>query len=141
MELDKVKKIIKGASLVPHKRRKNAIKREVVDQVCAFDVETTNIFHDGKDQAIMYVWQFSLDNQQIVMGRTWEEYKELCSAIDEACTALKEDRNLKEKPLLVVYVHNLSFEFQFLSGIFEFMPEDVFLRAERKPIYARSGCI
>ena len=141
MELDKVKNIIMGASLVPHKRRKIAIKREVVELVCAFDIETTTIFHAGKDQAIMYVWQFSLDNQQIIMGRTWEEYKELCNAIDEACTAIKEDRELKEKPVLVVYVHNLSFEFQFLSGIFDFMPEDVFLRAERKPIYARSGCI
>lgn len=141
MELDEVKKIIMGASLVPHKRRKIANKREVIELVCAFDIETTNIFHQGKDQAVMYVWQFSLDNEQIVMGRTWEEYIELCNAIDEACTALKEDRELKEKPVLVVYVHNLSFEFQFLSGIFEFMPEDVFLRAERKPIYARSGCI
>lgn len=141
MELDEVKKIIMGASLVPHKRRKSAIKREVVELVCAFDIETTNIFHQGKDQAVMYVWQFSLDNEQIVMGRTWEEYKELCNAIDEACTALKEDRELKENPVLVVYVHNLSFEFQFLSGIFDFMPEDVFLRSERKPIYARSGCI
>lgn len=141
MELDEVKNIIMGASLVPHKRRKIAMKREVIDLVCAFDIETTNIFHAGKDQAVMYVWQFSLDNQQIVMGRTWDEYKELCVAIDEACTALKEDRELKEKPVLVVYVHNLSFEFQFLSGIFDFMPEDVFLRSERKPIYARSGSI
>ena len=141
MELDEVKKIIMGASLVPHKRRKIAIKREVVDLVCSFDIETTTLFHAGKDQAVMYVWQFSLDNQQIIMGRTWDEYKELCKAIDEACSILKEDRELKEKPVLVVYVHNLSFEFQFLSGIFDFMPEDVFLRAERKPIYARSGCI
>lgn len=141
MELDEVKKIIMGASLVPHKRRKIAIKREVVDLVCSFDIETTTLFHVGKDQAVMYVWQFSLDNQQIIMGRTWDEYKELCKAIDEACSILKEDRELKEKPVLVVYVHNLSFEFQFLSGIFDFMPEDVFLRAERKPIYARSGCI
>ena len=139
MELDKVRKIIMGASLVPHKRRR--IRREVVELVCAFDIETTTIMHHGDYHAIMYVWQFSLDNQQIVMGHTWEEYKELCNAIDEACTALKEDRELKEKPVLVVYVHNLSFEFQFLSGIFDFMPEDVFLRAARNPIYARSGCI
>lgn len=141
MELDEVKNIIMGAGLVPHKRRKIAIKREVIQLVCAFDIETTTIFHAGKDHAIMYVWQFSIDNQQIIMGRTWDEYKQLCNAIDEACTALKEDRGLKEKPVLVVYVHNLSFEFQFLSGIFDFMPEDVFLRAERKPIYARSGSI
>lgn len=141
MELDEVKNIIMGASLVPHKRRKIAVKREVIQLVCAFDIETTSLFHAGKDQAVMYVWQFSLDNQRIVMGRTWEEYKELCNVIDKACEAIKEERNLKEKPVLAVYVHNLSFEFQFLSGIFEFMPEDVFLRSARKPIYARSGCI
>lgn len=52
-------------------------------------------------------------------------------AIDEAGTALKEDRGLKEKPVLVVYVHNLSFEFQFLSGIFDFY-------AGRRLFYAQS---
>lgn len=139
MELDNVKNIIMGASLVPHKRR--IIKRDVLDLVCAFDIETTHILHHGEDHSFMYVWQFSLDNQQIVMGRTWEEYKALCNAIDEACSAIKEERKLKEKPLLIVYVHNLSYEFQFLSGVFEFQPEDVFLRSARKPIYARTGCI
>lgn len=139
MELDKVKNIIMGAGLVPHK--KTFKRREVVDLVCAFDIETTTVIHKGREHAVMYVWQFSLDNQQIFMGRTWDEYKALCNAIDEACAEIKEDRKLKEKPLLAVYVHNLSFEFQFLSGVFEFQPEDVFLRSARKPIYARTGCI
>lgn len=97
MELDEVKNIIMGAGLVPHKRRKIAIKREVVELVCAFDIETTTIFHAGKDHAIMYVWQFSIDNQQIIMGRTWDEYKQLCNAIDEACTALKRRSWFKRK--------------------------------------------
>lgn len=33
---------------------------------------------------------------------------------------------------LVIYVHNLSFEFQFLSGIYKFKPEEVFAVESRK---------
>lgn len=139
MELEKVKNLIEQASLVPHKRRK--VKREIVDLVCAFDIETTNIEWQNEIHAFMYVWQFSFNNEVVIMGRTWEEYKELASCINECCKDLKEKFKLKETPELVVYVHNLAFEFQFLSGIFEFNPEDVFLRGARKPIYARCGCI
>ena len=35
---------------------------------------------------------------------------------------------------LVVYVHNLSYEFQFLKGIYQFTPDDVFAVASRKLI-------
>ena len=139
MELEAVKNLIKNASLVPHKRRR--ARREIIDLVCAFDIETTTIMHKDEYHAFMYVWQFSANNDVIIIGRTWEEYQELVSVIEESLKELKEEYNLKESPLLVVYVHNLAFEFQFLSGIFVFMPEDVFLRGARKPIYARAGCI
>ena len=139
MELEAVKNLIKNASLVPHKRRR--ARREIIDLVCAFDIETTTIMYKDEYHAFMYVWQFSANNEVIIIGRTWEEYQELVSVIEESLKELKEEYNLKESPLLCVYVHNLAFEFQFLSGIFDFMPEDVFLRGARKPIYARTGCI
>ena len=42
---------------------------------------------------------------------------------------------------LVVYVHNLSYEFQFLKGIYSFFPDDVFAVASRKVVKADMwGC-
>lgn len=137
--LTKVLEIIRKAGLVPHKKRR--VRRELIDLVCSFDIETTSILYKEEYQAFMYVWQFSFNNEIVIMGRTWDEYKELVNAIEETSKELKEVYNLKESPVLVVYVHNLAFEFQFLSGLFDFMPEDVFLRGARKPIYARTGSI
>lgn len=139
MELEKVREIIKNAPLTPHKRRK--ARREILNLVCAFDIETTNIVIKEEINAFMYVWQCSINNDIVITGRTWEEYEALCKVINDECEQIKNERGLKEKPLLIMYVHNLAFEFQFLSGIFDFDPEDVFLRAARKPIYARTGCI
>ena len=139
MELEKVREIIKNAALTPHKRRK--VRREILNLVCAFDIETTNIIIKEEINAFMYIWQCSINNDIVITGRTWEEYEALCQVINEECEQIKNERGLKEKPLLIMYVHNLAFEFQFLSGIFDFEPEDVFLRAARKPIYARTGCI
>lgn len=137
--LSKLKEIIYNAGLVQHKRRK--VVREIIECVCAFDIETTRIELKSEEHSFMYVWQFSADNQEIIVGRTWDEYKELCAEIDTICEEIKNERGLKEKPLLIVYVHNLAYEFQYLSGIFDFKPEDVFLRSARKPIYARTGSV
>lgn len=139
MELEKFREILRTADLTPHKRRK--VKHEILNLVCAFDIETTNININDEINAFMYIWQCSINNDLILTGRTWEEYEEVVGVINEECARIKQEKGLKETPLIVMYVHNLAFEFQFLSGIFNFEPEDVFLRSARKPIYARTGCI
>lgn len=139
MELGKLREILQTSALTPHKRKR--VKNEILNLVCAFDIETSNIAIDEEIHAFMYIWQCSINNELVLTGRTWEEYKEVVDVINEECARIKQEKRLKEKPLVVMYVHNLAFEFQFLSGIFEFKPEDVFLRSARKPIYARTGCI
>lgn len=89
--------------------------------VCAFDIETTYI--KDINQSVMYSWQFELDNKMTVIGRTWDEYGELLDIICE---------NLKTAEFIVVYVHNLSYEFQFLSGIYDFKSDEVFAVDSRK---------
>ena len=69
----------------------------------------------------MYVWQMQLE-QYTVMGRTWEEF----------LTFLTELSTKAGKRTLVMWVHNLSFEFQFLQGIYQFKKEDVFAVQSRK---------
>lgn len=128
---------------------KNIVKNNKGEQFfnvpCSFDIETTSFYCDidGRvydyeqsknisdkleKRAIMYVFMFDL-NGYIFVGRTWEEYDTLISI-------LKRFYGLSEKRRLIVYVHNLSFEFQFLSRRYNW--EKVFCTDRRKPLYAIS---
>jgi hypothetical protein len=118
---------------------------EYVNVVAAFDIETSVVhrMENGEDEphAFMYVWQVAI-NSDVIMGRYWDEFFTFLARVDEMCAALQESNNLDTKPYLVMFVHNLAYEFQFLAGLYPFQPEEVFLREARKPIYARMlGCI
>ena len=99
--------------------RKND-KRKYKDLFCAFDIETTNDME--LEQAYMYIWQFQIEDQTII-GRTWMEFKEF----------LRNCRmQLKQDEWLMIYVHNLSFEFTWLKGLYKFKPDEVFSIESRK---------
>ena len=105
-------------------------KRHYIGITTAFDIETTLL--DDIQQSVMYIWQWQFGEDYTVIGRTWDEFLELQKRI-RAC--LPADR------WLVVYVHNLSYEFQFLKGIYQFFPDDVFAVASRKVVKADMlGC-
>ena len=101
-----------------------------LDAVCAFDIETSRITVHGEQQAFIYLWQFQLDKHLCIYGRTWESYMQLCDVI-----------NKHAKAHMVVFVHNLSHEFQFLKGIFYFDPEKVFALDKRKILRAETDMI
>ena len=105
-------------------------KRHYIGITTAFDIETTLI--DSVEQSVMYIWQWQFGEDYTVIGRTWDEFLDLQKRIK---AVLPEDR------WLVVYVHNLSYEFQFLKGIYSFYPDDVFAVASRKVVKAdMCGC-
>lgn len=95
-------------------------KRIYKDLLCAFDIETTN--DTESQQAFMYVWQFQI-NDITVMGRTWNEFITFLERMKD---------ELKSEEYIVIFVHNLSFEFQFLRGIYNFNKEEVFAIDSRK---------
>lgn len=101
-----------------------------LDAVCAFDIETSRTTVHGEQQAFLYLWQFQLDKHLCIYGRSWESYIQLCDVI-----------NKNAKAHLVVFVHNLSHEFQFLKGIFYFDPEKVFALDKRKILRAETDMI
>lgn len=106
------------------------------DMVCAFDIETSRIMHEGEMHSIMYVWQFAITDKAhktivIYMGRTWDTYRIITDAIDYACG----------EDFVVVYVHNLSYEMQFLSGIYNFENDGVFCMNPHKILKAVTGQI
>lgn len=108
--------------------RKNEIS--YLNVPCAFDIETTNMIkrdasgHPLSAYAYMYQWQFCIDDK-VIFGRTWDEF---LNFIDD----LKWDLQLNRKRRLVVYVHNLSFEFQFMRRFINV--SEGFFKAKRNPL-------
>ena len=90
------------------------------DLITAFDIETTRL--KDIEQSIMYVWQWQFGDEYTVVGRTWEQFE----AFQRKLKAVLEDS------VLVVFVHNLSYEFQFLRGIYPFNQDEVFAIKSRK---------
>ena len=99
---------------------------------CAFDIETSSFYKKSRHmdceekQAIMYIWMLSI-NGTVFIGRTYEE---LLSFLDLVYKRFK----LHENRRIILYVHNLSFEFQFLQHWFKW--SKVFSLDKRKPIQA-----
>ena len=90
-------------------------------EICSFDIETSTL---PNDQSFMYVWQFAIEDR-VYMGRTWEEFKRFLRLL----------RTISGGYRILCFIHNASFEFQFLSGIFDFKDDDVFCVESRKILY------
>lgn len=110
----------------------------------SFDIETSSFYEDkngviytnddyrklknqvrADKKAIMYIWQFAIE-ENVIIGRTWNDFLYFCKKLYDFL-------NLKER-YIIVYVHNLSYEFQFICKWFNWI--DIFADSERKPIKA-----
>lgn len=99
------------------------------DIITAFDIETTRLI--DIEQSVMYVWQWQFGDDYTVVGRTWEQF----AAFQRKIAKILVDS------VLVVFVHNLSYEFQFLRGIYQFSPDEVFAIKSRKVLKCNMhGC-
>lgn len=117
--------------LVKRKQGNQRTKKRVKykDIITAFDIETTRLA--DIEQSIMYVWQWQFDDNYTVVGRTWEQF----AAFQRKISKILDDS------VLVVFVHNLSYEFQFLRGIYKFSPDEVFAIKSRKVLKCNMhGC-
>ena len=96
-----------------------------------FDIEASS-FYDNfiirpeNKRALMYAWIFGIDDFTI-MGRTWDDYIELTRILEEELQLSSEKR-------LIIFVHNLGYDFQFFRPYFNF--DKVFALDMREPIYA-----
>ena len=126
----------------PYKIIEVGKRKKYDDNIFTFDIETTSyIIHNGiiynndyyerlskKEQELckkcsnMYIWQLSI-NEDVYYGRTWNELKEFIKLIDDYSPHKK-----------IIFVHNLSFEFQYLMRVFEF--EHVMARKSHKVMKA-----
>lgn len=101
-----------------------------LEVIASWDIETSKIEYKDETHAFMYIWQMHIWGMPVIYGRTWEEF---INVIDEI------NRIIPEKKRLIIYVHNLAHEFQFLKGIHEFDRKEVFLVDVREPLYCVWG--
>lgn len=93
----------------------------------SFDIETSSFISEYSEKtAIMYVWTLGI-NGYCFIGRTWGEFKTVLDLISNYLY-------LHINKRMVIYVHNLSYEFQFIRKQFEWL--NVFSIDVRKPVYA-----
>lgn len=109
------------------------------NNIICFDIETSSGYidngnvlpyngkaenYEGKEKvSLCYIWQLSIDDN-VYMGRFLEDFSLL---LDEISDMIDYE--------VIIYVHNLSFEFQFLQNVLKF--DDVFARSARKVLYAK----
>lgn len=103
-------------------RKKNPIVYYDIEM--AFDIETTTLEKLDyarynktgekviKGNAFMYHWQFCL-RDTVCFGRTWDEFLLFCEKLHLYLGTSDSKR-------AVIYVHNLSYEFQFMRDFIEF---------------------
>ena len=121
--MDKINEILKR---IDEKIVRTSKKIDYLNIPCSFDIETTSmkLSKHLEKRAFMYEWSFCIWGY-VFIGRTWDEFKELYNSIVNYF-----DLGLDKR--LIVYVHNLSYEFQFIRHRFEW--ERIFALDKRKPV-------
>ena len=102
----------------PGKKRRRKIK----NVLCAFDIETSHV--PCREDAMLYHWQLQIGlNNPTIHGRTWDDPRLMFGRLQDA---------LGDHDKLVIYVHNLSFEWQHLRTIYDFQANEIFATGNRK---------
>jgi len=103
-------------------------KISYINLPCGFDIETSSIKVGDEKAAFMYIWALGIDhNKGVYYGREWGDFLDVCELLQKTF-------GLSEEKRLVIYIHNLGYEFQFMRKYFKWL--QVFAVAERKPIKA-----
>lgn len=102
----------------------------------SFDIEVSSFYQDDiiepeNKRAIMYIWMFGIGDL-VTYGRTWDEFSAFLRGLNMVL-------DLSENRRLIVYVHNLPYEWQFIRKHFSW--DKVFFLEDRKPVKARIGGI
>lgn len=124
-----IKDAIKKAGILSKNKNNKGV--EYINYPFSFDIETTSFIVQTAGQSIkqgiMYIWTLGIGDNICIQGRTWDSFIYVC---DELSQWFK----LNDKRRLVIYVHNLSYEFQFMHKHFKWV--EVFSLKTREPVRA-----
>lgn len=119
---------------------------QMLNAPLSFDIETTSWKHKNGDQTLflanMYVCMVSLDGMKISF-RYWHEFQEFCEKISQFLFLGKNQRKRKKdrrfaKRCIVIYVHNLGYEFEFIRDMFTWESKPHIFAKTHSPIAVRS---
>lgn len=96
--------------------------------IASFDIEVSSVYINGEKRSIPYIWQIAIQDY-VFYGRHFDDIVEMFDTLHKIFDTNSDKR-------LIVWVHNLAYEFQFIRKYFKWL--DVFLLDERKPIKALS---
>ena len=105
-------------------------KTKYCDVVATFDIETTTIKQENP-YAFMYHWQMCIGGV-VIFGRFWHELQALHEKLVRYF-------NLNEKRKMVIYVHNLSFEWMFMHQFMDCW-ENIFATERNKILKCSNDC-
>ena len=109
-------------------KKSNKSKRSYSSKFGTFDIETSR--RTDKETAFMYLAQFCIDGE-CFMFRTWREVREFIAELSAIADSME--------TTIVLYVHNLSYEFEFIRTALDgwLYDDDIFNVEPHKPLYAR----
>lgn len=95
-----------------------------INKFNSFDIETTNLKETR--EAFMYLFGFSFFNEFIIVGRTWPEFNEFLHKLIIHLRAVHKT--------LVIFVHNLNFEFMYIKEFIEKYDYNYFAVDKNEPV-------
>lgn len=111
-------------------RKRNYGNVSYLNAPISFDIETSSCYIDKFNQkekfATMYIWQFGIRGV-VILGRTWEQFFYMLKQLQKYFGTDLNNR-------IIIYVHNLGFEFQFIRKHLEW--QEVFAPKKRRPLIA-----
>ena len=112
-------------------------KYRYLDIITALDFETsTGTFGDDtRKHAWVYIWQWQIGDRFTVIGRTMEDFIMFAQRVIDYLSTIGNDVRM------LCFVHKLEYDFTFISGVWNFVDDDIFATDVRKPLYAKMGSI
>lgn len=92
------------------------------NKVVQFDYDNPEPYKECEKHSLVYFWSFAI-NENIYIGRELYDFLDLIRDLHNNCPFYK-----------IIYIHNLSYDFNFLLNIFKF--DSVFARKSRHPLVA-----
>ncbi len=114
--------------IVLHKKRKGAY---YINVPFSFDIETSSFYQGNEKRATMYMRGFGI-NGKVIIGRTREEFTTFIYTLSTKL-GLNEDKRI------IIYVHNLAYEFEWIMKRLPF--DKVFALDKRQVCYCECSTL
>lgn len=123
-----IQKILRETAVISRDKVRTR-KQKYLNLPCALDIESTSTYVNDEKVAYMYLWTFAIGEHIIIQGRTWTEW--------QTAMHMLADCMVDSEYNLLIYVHNLEFEFQFMRHYIEIT--EVLTASKRQVIVAKTS--